>query len=268
MKSDNDTSGTLTAEVETGGLYALTAAAVRPVGRPLRHLAGAFGRLERRHPVGRLQLGLRAAHAPPALGGDEPDVSLGYSSQSVDGRTASTNNQPSWAGEGFELNPSGYIERRYKPCHDSTARRPATCAGTRTTPRCPWATRPCELVKDATTKQWRPKRDDGTRIENLTGATERRQQRRVLAGHHGRRHPVLLRPEPPARLGHRQAGDQVGPDGAGVRQQQRRALLLQHPGQRLVPAGLPVEPRLRGGHRTATPSPTGTSARPTTTAAT
>ncbi|WP_345151323.1 hypothetical protein [Nonomuraea rubra] len=38
-------------------------------------------------------------------------MSLGYSSQSVDGRTC-LHQQPgcSWAGEGFELNPGGYIE--------------------------------------------------------------------------------------------------------------------------------------------------------------
>ena len=52
---------------------------------------------------------------PPALGGPAPTISLGYSSSGVDGRMASTNNQPSWLGEGFDWRP-GLIERRYNAC--------------------------------------------------------------------------------------------------------------------------------------------------------
>src|SRR5262249_39797275 len=52
--------------------------------------------------------------SPPALGGPEPELSLAYSSSSVDGRNATTNNQPGWVGEGFEYAP-GFIERSYKP---------------------------------------------------------------------------------------------------------------------------------------------------------
>ncbi|MEV0916428.1 hypothetical protein AB0I93_19510 [Streptomyces sp. NPDC049967] len=54
---------------------------------------------------------------PPVPGGLAPEVSLSYSSQSVDGQTAATNNQGSWIGEGFSYEP-GFIERRYKPCAD------------------------------------------------------------------------------------------------------------------------------------------------------
>src|SRR6266545_1220362 len=54
---------------------------------------------------------------PPGLGGPTPKLALAYSSQSVDGHTAASNNQPSWIGEGFDLWP-GYIERRYKACAD------------------------------------------------------------------------------------------------------------------------------------------------------
>ncbi|MEU4564974.1 polymorphic toxin-type HINT domain-containing protein [Actinoplanes sp. NPDC023936] len=53
--------------------------------------------------------------SPAAIAGPQPNISLGYSSASVDGRSAATNNQPSWIGEGFEYSP-GYIERRYIPC--------------------------------------------------------------------------------------------------------------------------------------------------------
>ncbi|MEU5002078.1 polymorphic toxin-type HINT domain-containing protein [Streptomyces sp. NPDC021622] len=54
----------------------------------------------------------------PEVPGDlKPQVGLSYSSGSIDGRSGSTNNQSSWAGDGFDLWP-GYIERRYKPCAD------------------------------------------------------------------------------------------------------------------------------------------------------
>ncbi|MEU6122594.1 polymorphic toxin-type HINT domain-containing protein [Streptomyces sp. NPDC047123] len=54
----------------------------------------------------------------PKVPGDlTPEVGLSYSSGAIDGRTGNTNNQSSWAGDGFDLWP-GYIERRYKPCSD------------------------------------------------------------------------------------------------------------------------------------------------------
>ena len=68
----------------------------------------------------------------------DPEVGLSYSSGSVDGRTANTNNQASWVGDGFDLSP-GFIERRYKPCcrrrraRTPTATSRATCAGGTTT---------------------------------------------------------------------------------------------------------------------------------------
>ncbi|MEU6712357.1 hypothetical protein ABZ897_12835, partial [Nonomuraea sp. NPDC046802] len=116
VKTDNDPkAGTLTAEVETTGLYAVTAAAAGPSGD---HSATSLA------PSADWSVGTQTGdfswsyemRTPPTLGGDEPEIGLGYSSQSVDGRTSSTNNQASWAGEGFELNPGGYIERRYKSC--------------------------------------------------------------------------------------------------------------------------------------------------------
>ncbi|MGW5682160.1 RHS repeat domain-containing protein [Nonomuraea sp. NPDC003754] len=169
VKSENDAkAGTLTAEVETGAVYALTAAAS---GQSGDHSATSLS------PSADWSVGTQTGdftwdydlRTPPALGGDEPEISLAYSSQSVDGRTASTNNQASWAGDGFELNPGGYVERRYKSC---------MIDGKKTGDLC-WdqdnailalGSSAVELVKDATTRQWRPKRDDGTRIEYLTGA--------------------------------------------------------------------------------------------------
>ena len=52
---------------------------------------------------------------PPVAGGLTPDLALSYDSSSVDGRVSSSNNQPSWVGEGFSLSP-GFIERAYVPC--------------------------------------------------------------------------------------------------------------------------------------------------------
>jgi RHS repeat-associated protein len=114
---------------------------------------------------------------PPGLGGPAPEVSLAYSSQGVDGRTAASNNQPSWAGEGHELWPGGYIERRYKGCADDMGGGANNTA--KTGDEC-WATdnatmslngRTTELVRDGATGAFRPRNEDGSRVERLTGAS-------------------------------------------------------------------------------------------------
>ncbi|MFK3983490.1 polymorphic toxin-type HINT domain-containing protein [Micromonospora sp. NPDC050397] len=104
---------------------------------------------------------------PPVPGGGGPGITLAYSSQSVDGRTATTNNQGSWIGEGFSYEP-GHIERRYKPCaddgHDTSA------------DQC-WAYdnatillngKSTELVKSGNT--WKFATDDGSKVVRETGA--------------------------------------------------------------------------------------------------
>ncbi|GAA0318118.1 type IV secretion protein Rhs [Actinoallomurus spadix] len=108
---------------------------------------------------------------PPSLGGPVPQIGLGYSSSAVDGQTASTNNQPSWIGTGFDYWP-GYIERRYRSCGDDSGLSPkkqdlcwrydnATMSlnGNST-----------ELIRDDATGVWKPKDDDGSKVEKLTGA--------------------------------------------------------------------------------------------------
>ncbi|MEO3790850.1 RHS repeat-associated core domain-containing protein [Nonomuraea sp. B10E15] len=169
VSSSNDAGkGTLTAEVETGAVYALAAA---PSGQSGDHSATSLA------PSSAWSVGTQTGdfswsydmRTPPALGGEEPELSLAYSSQSVDGRTASTNNQASWAGDGFELNPSGYIERRFKSCMIDGKKTGDLCWD-QDNATMSLGNSSVELVKDATTKQWRPKRDDGTRIEALTGA--------------------------------------------------------------------------------------------------
>ncbi|MFL6140680.1 MAG: RHS repeat-associated core domain-containing protein [Labedaea sp.] len=109
---------------------------------------------------------------PPAIGGAAPQVSLAYSAQSVDGRMAASNNQPSWVGEGFDYSP-GFIERKYKPCaEDMTGGNNSTKTGD----QC-WATdnatisfngRGGDLVYEAS-KGWKLRSDDGSRIERRTG---------------------------------------------------------------------------------------------------
>ncbi|MGH3657560.1 MAG: hypothetical protein ACRDUA_12965, partial [Micromonosporaceae bacterium] len=111
---------------------------------------------------------------PPVPGGLAPQVEVAYSSGSVDGRTANTNNQPSWVGEGFSLSP-GFIERRYKPCADDGA--PPDGFGNKPGDQC-WATgnatvtwngKGGELIK-AADGSWRLKDDDGTKFEKLASA--------------------------------------------------------------------------------------------------
>jgi RHS repeat-associated protein len=54
---------------------------------------------------------------PPAASDLVPTVSLDYDSGSVDGQTASTQAQASWAGDGWST-PGAYIEQSFIPCQD------------------------------------------------------------------------------------------------------------------------------------------------------
>ncbi|WP_406215274.1 RHS repeat-associated core domain-containing protein [Streptomyces canus] len=106
----------------------------------------------------------------PAIAGDAPDISLGYSSQAVDGMVAAENNQPSWVGQGWDL-ALPYIERRYNGCVDDGGDTGDLCwagehysislKGTSST-----------LVKDTAAggDSWRAQDDPGWRIQRKTGA--------------------------------------------------------------------------------------------------
>ncbi|MDY7090381.1 MAG: RHS repeat protein, partial [Actinomycetota bacterium] len=118
---------------------------------------------------------------PPAIGGPEPTVELAYSSQSVDGRMVSTNNQPSEIGEGFDMGVGGYIERRFKPCSDDTDGGNNAGATYKDADDQCWATNNAtmslngsggELIKEAgeSSNRWRLRTDDGSKIERRTGA--------------------------------------------------------------------------------------------------
>ncbi|HWG98759.1 MAG TPA: RHS repeat-associated core domain-containing protein, partial [Pilimelia sp.] len=111
---------------------------------------------------------------PPGIAGLKPTVTFGYSSTSVDGRSAATNNQPSPLGEGFDYHP-GYIERRYVPCVDDTAGTPNNPS--RTGDQC-WRNenatmrlngKATELVFESG-KGWHARNADGAKVEKLTGA--------------------------------------------------------------------------------------------------
>ncbi|MBB4959612.1 RHS repeat-associated core domain-containing protein [Micromonospora polyrhachis] len=130
-------------------------------------------------PSARWQVGLQSGDFTwsyplkvPVMPGPKPELALSYSSGGVDGRMGSSNNQPSWVGEGFDLAP-GYIQRSYRPCHKDTGGN----AGTQD--QC-WVSHNAtavfsgvggELVRDDATGTWRAQEDSGWRVELLTGAT-------------------------------------------------------------------------------------------------
>ncbi|GLW33648.1 RHS repeat domain-containing protein [Actinoplanes regularis] len=114
---------------------------------------------------------------PPAIAGPAPQVNLAYSSQSVDGQHAASNNQPSWIGEGFESSVGGFIERRYQGCADDMN---ASANNSKKTGDLCWETDNAtlslpghsgELLYNSTEGRWHLRGDDGSRIERKTGAT-------------------------------------------------------------------------------------------------
>ncbi|MFJ5611524.1 RHS repeat-associated core domain-containing protein [Streptomyces sp. NPDC093221] len=112
--------------------------------------------------------------APDVPGSFTPKVGLSYDSGSVDGRTSSTNNQASWAGDGFDLSP-GYIERSYKSCGDEGAK---DSSGKKYEDLC-WAYDNASISFDghsgqlvATgTNSFRIKGDDGTKVDRVYGTS-------------------------------------------------------------------------------------------------
>ncbi|MDQ4213726.1 RHS repeat-associated core domain-containing protein [Microbacterium capsulatum] len=109
--------------------------------------------------------------------GPAPKLGLSYNSQSVDGETASTNNQTSAVGEGWDLSASGFVERSYVPCAKDDG---PTGAVTTSGDLCwksdnatvSFAGHSGPLVKDSTSGKWRLEHDDGTRFEHLTGTAQ------------------------------------------------------------------------------------------------
>ncbi|MEH0545041.1 RHS repeat-associated core domain-containing protein [Streptomyces sp. B21-105] len=112
---------------------------------------------------------------PDVPGGIVPDLSLSYSSQAVDGRTAATNNQANWIGDGWSMEP-GSIERRYVSCSDDIK----DSNGTDKSGDLCWKRdnavlnlngQSNVLVLNKATGEWHLESDDGTKIVKLAGST-------------------------------------------------------------------------------------------------
>jgi hypothetical protein len=111
--------------------------------------------------------------APKVPGDLTPKVSLSYSSGAIDGRTGTTNNQASWVGDGFDL-WSGSIQRSYVPCADQGVK----IDGNESGDLC-WGYDNATLTLNGASNElipagsnvWRLKKDDGTRVEHLTGSS-------------------------------------------------------------------------------------------------
>nr|WP_307813130.1 polymorphic toxin-type HINT domain-containing protein [Streptomyces sp. N35] len=104
----------------------------------------------------------------PAPAGASPTVSLGYSAQSVDGRTSATGSQTSWVGEGFDL-PSSYIERSYGACADDGHDTKGDQCWKEDNASVVLNGKSSALIKDS--KGWHLQSDDGEKVELKTGAT-------------------------------------------------------------------------------------------------
>ncbi|MFE7590087.1 polymorphic toxin-type HINT domain-containing protein [Kitasatospora sp. NPDC057512] len=106
---------------------------------------------------------------PPALGGSTPAVALGYNSADVDGKTSATNAQPSWIGDGWGYEP-GFIERSYKPCDKAGITGSADQCWGGQNAVLSLAGHSGAIVRDDATGTWHLESDDGTKVEQLTGA--------------------------------------------------------------------------------------------------
>lgn len=114
--------------------------------------------------------------APPAPAGPQPSVALSYSSQSVDGETGSTNNQPSVIGDGWQLSGAGFIERTYVSCaKDDGSGGPVTSSGDlcwkSDNATISFGSHSGPIIRDSS-GVWKLEQDDGSRIEQLKGTSQ------------------------------------------------------------------------------------------------
>jgi RHS repeat-associated protein len=106
---------------------------------------------------------------PPVPGGLEPQVSLDYDSQSVDGLTSSTNDQASWIGDGWNYSP-GFIERDYEPCSATSAKTGDLCWSSDDVTTLSLGGATTTLVQDSSTGTWQAENDQGDTITYETGS--------------------------------------------------------------------------------------------------
>lgn len=141
----------------SGGTYAATD--LSPSGSWTG--GGSTGAFTHSYPIG----------VPPASSSLVPDVDLSYNSSETDGRTASTQAQASWAGEGWST-PRSYIEQSFASCADSPEGSPSPVS---TYDQCyngPVLTMSLNgsstsLVWDSTKSAWRSKNDSGDVITHV-----------------------------------------------------------------------------------------------------
>ncbi|GGR34991.1 RHS repeat-associated core domain-containing protein [Streptomyces roseolus] len=106
---------------------------------------------------------------PPAAAGPAPSLSLSYDSGSIDGRTATTNNQGTSVGEGFSLTES-YIERSYGSCDDDGQADVFDLCWKYDNARLVLNGKSSRLVKDTATGTWRLENDDASKVTRSIGA--------------------------------------------------------------------------------------------------
>jgi RHS repeat-associated protein len=107
---------------------------------------------------------------PPAATGPQPALTLSYDSGSIDGRTATTNNQGSQVGEGFDLSAQSYVERSYTSCDDDGVDKKYDLCWKYDNASLVLNGQSSQLVKDTATGQWRLKDDDASTVTHSTGA--------------------------------------------------------------------------------------------------
>ncbi|MFI9787887.1 RHS repeat-associated core domain-containing protein [Kitasatospora sp. NPDC051984] len=111
---------------------------------------------------------------PAATTSLTPDVGLAYDSASVDGKTASTQAQSSWVGDGWST-PDSFIEQTFTSCADKPE---GTASPSETNDQCyagPILTLSLNgsstaLVWDSGKNTWKPQNDNGEIISHVTGS--------------------------------------------------------------------------------------------------
>ncbi|GAA5187113.1 RHS repeat-associated core domain-containing protein [Rugosimonospora acidiphila] len=176
LPSTNDaTTGRVSAQVSASGSDSLFAVAASPSGDAGTYKATALS------DAGTWQVATEGGEfswsypmtVPSVPGGLEPTVSADYASSSVDGQTATTNNQPSWLGEGWNLE-EGFITRGYESCVDANPGTPANQTGD----QC-WGTDNASLMLNGlstplvkvSNDTWHPQDDNGETVQHLTSTT-------------------------------------------------------------------------------------------------
>ncbi|SDZ65206.1 RHS repeat-associated core domain-containing protein [Asanoa ishikariensis] len=111
---------------------------------------------------------------PPASSSLVPDADLFYDSSGVDGRTASTQAQASWVGEGWS-SPRSYIEQTFSSCSDSPGGSPSPVSTYDLCYSGPVLTlslngSSTSLVWDSAKSVWKAQNESGAVIKRVTGS--------------------------------------------------------------------------------------------------